>query len=115
MNRPMVTPFEKMKILGMYGEAKRIKEGKIPYPRMAIVYPTYVCNHNCRDCLYGEWNRSHHAIMDPRRFPELVEALVSLRIKAVEGSRRFTLTSCASSSIWPTKGWRWGSSQTAPG
>ncbi|MGQ9653115.1 MAG: radical SAM protein [Thermodesulfobacteriota bacterium] len=86
MNRPMVTPFEKMKILGMYGEAKRIKEGKIPYPRMAIVYPTYVCNHNCLDCLYGEWNRSHHSIMDPRRFPDLVEALLSLRIKAVEFS-----------------------------
>jgi MoaA/NifB/PqqE/SkfB family radical SAM enzyme len=82
----LVTPFERMKILGMYSEAKRIREGKIPYPRMAIVYPTYVCNHNCQDCLYGEWNRSHHVIMDARRFPELVDALVSLRIKAVEFS-----------------------------
>lgn len=85
-SKGLVTPFEKMKILGMYSEAKQIREGKIPYPRMAILYPTYVCNHNCQDCLYGEWNRSHHVIMDARRFPELVEALVSLRIKAVEFS-----------------------------
>lgn len=82
----LVTPFEKMKILGMYSEAKQIREGKIPYPRMAILYPTYVCNHNCQDCLYGDWNRSHHVVMDPRRFPELVEALMSLRVKAVEFS-----------------------------
>ncbi len=82
----LVTPFEKMKILGMYSEAKQIREGKLPYPRMAIVYPTYVCNHNCHDCLYGEWNRCHHVIMEARRFPVLVESLVSLRVRAVEFS-----------------------------
>ncbi len=85
-SKALVTPFEKMKILGMYSEAKRIREGKIPYPRMAIVYLTYVCNHNCQDCLYGEWNRSHHVIMEARWFPRLVESLVGLGIKAVEFS-----------------------------
>jgi len=86
MNKSIVTPFEKMKILGMYAEAKKIREGKLPYPRMAIVYPSYVCNHNCVDCLYAEWNREHHVLMDERKFPALVEALVSLRVKSVEFS-----------------------------
>ena len=82
----MVTPFEKMKILGMYSEAKKILDGKFPYPRMAIIYPSYVCNHNCVDCLYGTWNKKNHVLMDDRNFSVLIEALISLNIKSVEFS-----------------------------
>ena len=45
------------RILTCYEEAKKILGGvEMPNPRMAVLYPTYACNHNCNSCDYGEVN-----------------------------------------------------------
>jgi radical SAM protein with 4Fe4S-binding SPASM domain len=84
--RIVVTPFEKNKILRMYPVAKRILEGKMVHPLMAIVYPSYVCNHNCQGCSYEELNRRENVFLDPRNFVRLLRSLRSLEVKSIEFS-----------------------------
>jgi MoaA/NifB/PqqE/SkfB family radical SAM enzyme len=42
------------RILTCYHEAKELMSGNMPDPRMAVLYPTYACNHNCIGCDYGQ-------------------------------------------------------------
>jgi radical SAM protein with 4Fe4S-binding SPASM domain len=84
--RIVVTPFEKNKILAMYPLAKRILEGKMVYPLMAVVYPSYVCNHNCQGCSYEELNRKENVFLDPKNFVKLLKSLHSLEVKSIEFS-----------------------------
>jgi radical SAM protein with 4Fe4S-binding SPASM domain len=82
--RIVVTPFEKNKILRMYPVAKRILEGEMVHPLMAIVYPSYVCNHNCQGCSYEELNRKENVFLDPKNFVKLLRSLRSLEVKSIE-------------------------------
>jgi radical SAM protein with 4Fe4S-binding SPASM domain len=82
--RTVVTPFEKNKILTMYPVAKKILEGEMVHPLMAIVYPSYVCNHNCQGCSYRELNRKENAFLDPKNFVKLLKSLHSLEVKSIE-------------------------------
>jgi hypothetical protein len=54
------------RILSYYKEACMIKQGIMPWPRMAIVYPVYGCNRNCTGCMYGDYNK--------------IEAIVLIRV-----------------------------------
>lgn len=82
--RMVVTPFEKNKILTMYPVAKEILEGKMPHPLMAVVYPSYVCNHNCQGCSYQELNRKENVFLDPQNFVKLLKSLRCLGVKSIE-------------------------------
>jgi radical SAM protein with 4Fe4S-binding SPASM domain len=82
--RIVVTPFEKNKILTMYPVAKKILEGEMVYPLMAVVYPSYVCNHNCQGCSYRELNRKENVFLDPKNFVKLLRSLRSLEVKSIE-------------------------------
>ncbi len=84
--RVLVDPFEKNKILRFYGLAKCISEGKMPHPLMAVVYPSYVCNHNCQGCPYHELNRDENVFLDPKNFVPLLKSLRDLQVKSVEFS-----------------------------
>jgi radical SAM protein with 4Fe4S-binding SPASM domain len=80
----VVTPFEKNKILAMYDTAKRILEGEMVRPLLAIVYPSYVCNHSCQGCSYEELNRKGNVFLDTENFAELLKSLHSLGVKSIE-------------------------------
>jgi radical SAM protein with 4Fe4S-binding SPASM domain len=84
--RILVTPFEKSKILTMYSIAKKILEGEMPHPLMAVVYPSYGCNHNCQGCSYHELNRGENLFFDPQNFVKLLKSLYSLKVKSIEFS-----------------------------
>lgn len=84
--RIMVSPFEKSKILTMYSVAKEILEGKMPHPLMAVVYPSYVCNHNCQGCSYQKLNRGKNIFLDPQNFVKLLKSLHCLEVKSIEFS-----------------------------
>lgn len=51
----------KRRVLQYYSESQQIfrvtssGEGKLPYPKMAFIFPTYRCNLNCKNCMYGEY------------------------------------------------------------
>lgn len=44
------------RIFTYYKEALDLSNNIIPTPRMAIIYPVYGCNLNCKGCLYGKEN-----------------------------------------------------------
>jgi radical SAM protein with 4Fe4S-binding SPASM domain len=84
--RVVVTPFEKNKILAMYPLAKKLLKGEMVRPLMAVVYPSYVCNHNCQGCSYEELNRKENVFLDAKNFAELLKGLHSLQVKSIEFS-----------------------------
>ena len=84
--RILVDPFEKNKILRMHSVAKEILEGGMPHPLMAVVYPSYVCNHNCQGCPYQELNGEQNVFLDPKNFAELLKSLHGLEVKSIEFS-----------------------------
>lgn len=50
-----LNPHSKYKILSFYKEMCDIANDKIPHPRMAIFYPSYICNQNCVYCMYKDY------------------------------------------------------------
>jgi radical SAM protein with 4Fe4S-binding SPASM domain len=82
--RVVVNPFEKNKILTMCSVAKKILEGKMPHPLMAVVYPSYVCNHNCQGCSYQELDGKENVFLDPQNFVKLLKSLHCLEVKSIE-------------------------------
>ena len=84
--RILVSPLEKNKILRLHHLAKEILDGKMPHPLMAVVFPSYICNHNCQGCSYGEVNRSENVFSDPKNFAKLLRSLRGLGVKSIEFS-----------------------------
>lgn len=74
----------KSRVLTFYHEAKMIRNREMPPPRMAIVYPTYVCNQDCLWCEYNSENTEHHSIMKKDDFRKLMDELKTLGIESVE-------------------------------
>lgn len=72
----------KEKILTHYKEAREISSGGMPFPRMALIYPTYNCNHSCPHCLYRGWHSKDY--LDKDRLFEIVEELKDLGLEAIE-------------------------------
>lgn len=60
-----------------------IKNGQMPSPRMAIIYPTYVCNHNCLGCDYTEQNKLK-IMYTKSQFMFLLDQLNDIGVRAVE-------------------------------
>jgi radical SAM protein with 4Fe4S-binding SPASM domain len=78
-----VLDYLKLRVLAFYQEALMVKEGKMPPPRMCILYPTYACNHRCIGCDYAEMNR-HGKSLSRGEFEHILKELVSMGIKSVE-------------------------------
>ena len=72
------------RILTHYDEALMIREGKMPAPRTAIVYPTYVCNQNCTWCEYGRENNERPSMMSGDEFFRLMDDLRDLGVRGTE-------------------------------
>lgn len=79
-----VFDFLQNRILTHYPEAAQILRREMPEPRMAIVYPTYICNQDCTWCEYRAENSEHHSMMTNEQLRGLMEELDGLGIKSVE-------------------------------
>ena len=72
------------RILTHYPAAAALLEGKMPAPRTAIVYPTYVCNQNCLWCEYSAENSEHHSMMSNDNLRKLIGDLYDLGVRGTE-------------------------------
>lgn len=72
------------RILTLYDRAREARQGIIPYPRMAIIYPNYICNFDCVGCEYNRINRSENTQMDFTRLLRLLEELRALGVVSLE-------------------------------
>lgn len=82
-NNYNVLDWLKLRVLSCYPEAVMLRDGEMPPPRMAIVYPTYLCNHRCYGCDYTKENISKKMYTEAE-FINVVEQLCNLGVKAVE-------------------------------
>lgn len=79
-----VFDFLQNRILTHYPAMVQIKNREMPAPRMAIVYPTYVCNQDCVWCEYGAENTEHHTIMSNDDLRKLIADLDAVGVQSVE-------------------------------
>lgn len=79
-----VFDFLQHRILMHYPQAVQIRNREMPEPRMAIVYPTYVCNQDCLWCEYSSENTEHHSIMTNEQLMGLMADLDGIGVKSVE-------------------------------
>ena len=79
-----VFDFLQHRILTHYPQAVQIRKREMPEPRMAIVYPTYVCNQDCLWCEYASENTEHHSIMTDDQLMGLIRDLDGIGVKSVE-------------------------------
>jgi len=71
------------KILSFYNELSQIRDGLIPNPRMAIVYPSYVCNQNCVYCMYKDWI-DDSTMMSESQLKSTLSQLINLGVEGCE-------------------------------
>lgn len=83
MNKISVLDYLQLRVLSCYKEAMMIKEGRMPAPRMAIIYPNYVCNHRCFGCDYTELNKTRHSLSE-REFINIIDQLIDIGINGIE-------------------------------
>ncbi len=76
--------FLENRILTHYPAARMILEGRMPAPRTAIVYPTYVCNQNCVWCEYSADNAKYGMMMAEEDLRKLISDLRELGVRGVE-------------------------------
>lgn len=74
------------RILTHWPEARMILEHKMPAPRTAIVYPTYVCNQDCLWCEYNAENTDKNLtrVMSKENLFKLASNLHELGVLGVE-------------------------------
>jgi len=72
------------RILTLYDRAREIKNGVMPSPRMAIIYPNYLCNYDCVGCEYTDVNRRENHQMDLSLLLRLMEELREAGVDSVE-------------------------------
>ncbi|MDZ4860659.1 MAG: radical SAM protein [Candidatus Hydrogenedentes bacterium] len=74
------------RILTHWPEARMILEHKMPAPRTAIVYPTYVCNQDCLWCEYNAENTDKNLtrVMSKEQLFKLADELHQLGVLGVE-------------------------------
>lgn len=83
MNKTTTFDYLKLRILSCYQEAKLLKQDSMPPPRMAILYPTYLCNHRCIGCDYTELNRTKHSLSETE-FRSVIDQLIKIGITGIE-------------------------------
>lgn len=83
-NNKVVFDLLQNRIMSHYPQARMIRNREMPAPRMAIVYPTYVCNQDCIWCEYRPDNYEFHNLMTNDDFRKLVADLDELGIEGIE-------------------------------
>jgi len=78
-----VLDYLQLRVLSFYHEAQMLKQGKMPRPRMCILYPTYVCNHRCFGCDYSEEHKSRKSLTR-EEFDHIIDELLNIGIESVE-------------------------------
>jgi radical SAM protein with 4Fe4S-binding SPASM domain len=78
-----VFDYLKLRVLSFYHEALMLKEGHMPAPRMAILYPTYACNHRCIGCDYSELNQRGKSL-SPAEMDHVIDELLAIGIRSIE-------------------------------
>lgn len=71
------------RIISCYSEIATLKEGGMPAPRTAVLYPTYACNHRCIGCDYNELNQTQHFLSESD-FRDIVGQLIDIGIRGIE-------------------------------
>ena len=82
-DKTSVLDYLQLRVLSFYNEALMLKEGKMPQPRMAIIYPTYVCNHRCLGCDYAKLNKTKHSFSE-KQFINVINQLIDIGVKGIE-------------------------------
>ncbi|MBF0117636.1 MAG: radical SAM protein [Desulfobacterales bacterium] len=72
------------RIFSFYNEAKQIKNGIMPRPRVAIYHPTYVCNHNCSGCDFRFQNKEFKVMMTREQNLRIISQIISSKVEGVE-------------------------------
>lgn len=89
-----LNPYNKFRLLSCYREIMELHAGRISPPRMAIVYPSYVCNQNCEYCFYSDERCEFKGVMyDEDQFNHVIETLAQLGVDGIEycgGGEPFT-------------------------
>jgi MoaA/NifB/PqqE/SkfB family radical SAM enzyme len=73
-----------LRILSHYPQVRAIRAGRIPPPRMAIVYPTYGCNLDCVGCEYAADNAAGFSFLPSERLVALMDDLADMGVESVE-------------------------------
>jgi len=84
MKRDLLKALE-YRILSYTFEANQILNGKMPIPRVAILHPTYKCNHNCIGCDFGEENKQGK-VLTKDELEHITDELIDIGVKGVEFS-----------------------------
>lgn len=80
----LVSCYDSRRIYSFYHEAKEILAGKMPKPRMCLLYPSRVCNHNCFYCSDRWDNKKLHRLMDNKEFLKLPKRLKDFGVESIE-------------------------------
>ncbi len=83
-NKENALKYMKHRILTHYDSAKKILNGEMPFPRMLIFHPTYICNHNCIGCDFKDLNSKLKAILTPEESDRILDEMIKNGIQAVE-------------------------------
>lgn len=78
-----VLDYLQLRVISCYHEAAMLKDGKMPAPRMAIIYPTYACNHRCIGCDYDEINQTRRSLSE-KDFNSIIEQLIGIGVRGIE-------------------------------
>lgn len=79
-----ISPYDIRRIYTFYHEAKEILVGRMPKPRMALIYPSRICNQDCYYCSDGRDNKRINRFMDTEQFLKLPKRLKNLGCESVE-------------------------------
>lgn len=72
------------RIYTFYHEAQQILRGEMPVPRMAMLQPTFRCNHRCVYCLFGEMNEKYRYSMETKLLLRVIDEIADLGVKGLE-------------------------------
>lgn len=76
--------YDSRRIYTFYENARKAAAGIIPAPRMALIYPTRICNHSCYYCSDRWGNSRVHSIMPRKQLMALPKKLRKLGVQGVE-------------------------------
>lgn len=71
------------KILSYYTEARRLKDGKTVFPRMALFCPSASCQLSCPYCIYSKEN-ANGLIMKKENAFHVIDELISIGVRAID-------------------------------
>lgn len=81
-----LSPFNKMKILSYYGDAKRLIRGEFVVPRMLSIWISQCCQLCCQFCHSAKYNKEVHQFIDTKKIFNLIDEVSELGVESIEFS-----------------------------